>query len=154
MVSISQAKTKCIPQLAAIFINAVCAAQCSVKGQELSEAVLWQPLECLVCKRETCKAPKVPVLLGISLMASELGALVLCEKRDFRKAFSPEKFSCSIDKEKRQPVGWLKERGDFFQLRSRVCAEFSSPGEAKDWLRTRETVRVILPSFPFPFPFF
>lgn len=39
MVNISQANTKCVPQLALIFINAVCAAQCSVKGQELNEAV-------------------------------------------------------------------------------------------------------------------
>lgn len=32
MADISQAKTKCIPQLSSVFINAVSAAQCSVKG--------------------------------------------------------------------------------------------------------------------------
>lgn len=39
MVNISQAKTKCILQLALTSINTLCAAQCCIKGQGLSEAV-------------------------------------------------------------------------------------------------------------------
>lgn len=45
-------------------------------------------------------------------MASELRALVQPERRDLRKAFSPEKLSYSIAKGKKK-VGQLKEREIF-----------------------------------------
>lgn len=48
-------------------------------------------------------------------MASELRALVQPERRDLRKAFSPEKLSYSIakGKKKKKKVGQLKEREIF-----------------------------------------
>lgn len=84
-------------------------------------------------------------------MASELRALVQPERRDLRKAFSPEKLSYSIAKEKKKKKKSrsVKRKGDFLTEKQRLCPEFPAPGEPKGYVRTRETVKVILPFFFF-----
>lgn len=62
-----------------------------------------------MCKRETCKALKVPALLGINLMASELGALV----QTLGELFHQKKSAVAWPREKKKGR-FVKREGDFF----------------------------------------